>query len=119
MRCSISWVLFVVYFSIFSRDAGADDRIYEVLRLADEHLSSLGYKRDEYRIESAEFYRTVWNPITRVSPDGDYAIAVRNRLKGKRYWFVHYLRREVVLGGDVGIFVDDANGSMIFVYRGK
>ena len=63
---------------------------------------------------------TPFNWLLPESHKDAYAQEFRKRVQGKHYWILYWQpAKPVATGGDIAIFVDAADGSILFVYRGK
>ena len=63
---------------------------------------------------------TPFNWLLPESHKDAYAQEFRKRVQGKHYWILYWQpAKPGATGGDIAIFVDAADGSILFVYRGK
>ncbi|UUY07317.1 hypothetical protein LRS11_16005 [Pseudomonas sp. J452] len=109
-------------FSVFAGQASCSsisERALQIIELSKGGLKQETGEVGGYQLISVERHKNHWNRITKNNPDGDYSRRLRGVLKDKCYWFALYMPQESQLGGDFGFFIDDKDGKILFVYRGK
>ena len=71
-------------------------------------------------LSRVSYEQTPFNWLLPESRKDASAQEFRKRVQGKHYWVLYWQpAKPGSLGGDIAIFVDAADGSTLFVYRGK
>jgi len=75
---------------------------------------------DGRRLSRVTYELTPFNWLLLESHKDAYAQEFRKRVQGKHYWILYWQpAKPGATGGDIAIFVDAADGAILFVYRGK
>ena len=75
---------------------------------------------DGRRLSRVTYELTPFNWLLPESHKDAYAQEFRKRVQGKHYWILYWQpAKPGGTGGDIAIFVDAADGAILFVYRGK
>jgi len=93
--------------------------IEQAIRAADSKIGVAGVRPNNLELTFVRKYSTQWNEIAQQEDASDRAKKLHEILKGRTYWLVSYVPRPAQLGGTVSVFVDSADGEVLYVVRGR
>lgn len=94
----------------------------KALNIAQIKANELGCDINVMEVEIYE-YTTPWNNLLPKDSESEYVLERQKKLKNKSYYLIYFFHNigdtNIILGGDLGIFVEKSSGEILSIYRGK
>ena len=129
MKAALSSILLAVAFLVGTPAANGEDRrpvrdVYEAIRIAEAMLAEeeeyyvTGYANGEIRLRDVRKYHDALNYLT-VNDASNYDRALRDKLEGRRYWYVVFSNADLLRtkGGGISFFIDADTSELIHTYK--